>query len=306
MHGSFTGQVAPRVAVARVIGDLREQGLWLPRRSELDPCDGPVRPVSRARTRHPDLEAVDPGIVRAFLTAPSGDGGYRTRPCRHLRRCAVRCFYRTARQLGLATGDPTLDVEVPAWRPQVFRPLTDGEVEICRAIAAAAPPVFPVWSGRCVKRRPAPGNSPASPGRTWTWTTSGPAPGNEVRARSGGELTDWGLQQLPTRPGRAAHRDAPLVPATRRKSPISSSTAVSIVTGILTRAGLDRTMGVRPASIAAWVGRSVSARRAGSTSSPPVAGSGALTRRPGSSAGTGNPVSDQPGGVSGSSGSKRS
>ena len=259
MHGSFTGQVAPRVAVARVIGDLREQGALAPETiRNWTHVMGQFAQFLELGHGIRTLEAVDPGIVRAFLTAPSGDGALPNPSVQHLRRCAVRCFYRTARQLGLATGDPTLDVEVPAWRPQVFRPLTDGEVEICRAIAAAGSTGLPrvVWA-LCE----ATARTGELPCLTWADLDLDNErvrlPGTKSTAARWGELTDWGLQQLPTRPGRAADRDAPLVPATRRKSPISSSTAVSIVTGILTRAGLDRTMGVRPASIAAWVGRSV-------------------------------------------------
>ena len=54
-----------------------------------------------------------------------------------LRRSALRLLFRTARELGLATDDPTLDVVLPSRTKESARPLTDDEVELCRRVCLA-------------------------------------------------------------------------------------------------------------------------------------------------------------------------
>lgn len=53
----------------------------------------------------------------------------------HLRRTVLRLLFRTARGLGLAQSDPTLDVHLPPRTRQRARPLTDEETDLVRAHA---------------------------------------------------------------------------------------------------------------------------------------------------------------------------
>jgi integrase/recombinase XerC len=48
-----------------------------------------------------------------------------------------------------------------------------------------------------------------------------------------------------------------MVRAQRGRAGISAAASVSVVSQVLTRAGLERSLGVRPASVAAWVGRRI-------------------------------------------------
>src|SRR4051794_30441362 len=51
----------------------------------------------------------------------------------HVRRSAVRLLFRTGRQLGLCTSDPTVDIVLPPRSSLRARPLTDDEVGLCRS-----------------------------------------------------------------------------------------------------------------------------------------------------------------------------
>jgi integrase/recombinase XerC len=56
----------------------------------------------------------------------------------HLRRSALRLYFRTARQLGLCSGDPTLDLVLPARSSLHIPPLTDDEVVLCRSFSVSS------------------------------------------------------------------------------------------------------------------------------------------------------------------------
>src|SRR5439155_9939 len=53
----------------------------------------------------------------------------------HLRRSALRLYFRTLRQIGVAIGDPTQDLVLPARSSLAMRPLTDDEVVVCRSFS---------------------------------------------------------------------------------------------------------------------------------------------------------------------------
>jgi site-specific recombinase XerD len=84
-----------------------------------------------------ELRAVTPTMVAGFLDSPCSDGPA-TVSVRHLRRAAVRMLFRVARDLGLAEGDPTLDLNLPARQAGVLRALTDDEVELSRLASVAS------------------------------------------------------------------------------------------------------------------------------------------------------------------------
>ena len=72
-----------------------------------------------------DLRAVTSEMAAEFIGSPTTDGEA-SLSVRHFRRAAVRMLFRVARDLGLADGDPTLDLALPARQPGVFRALTLG------------------------------------------------------------------------------------------------------------------------------------------------------------------------------------
>jgi hypothetical protein len=53
----------------------------------------------------------------------------------HLRRSALRLYFRTLRQLGLYEGDPTIDLALPPRSCLAVRPLTDDEIVVCRSFS---------------------------------------------------------------------------------------------------------------------------------------------------------------------------
>ena len=86
----------------------------------------------------PTVDAVSPEMVWGFVGAPTADGSAPGASLQHFRRLAVRTLFRVARELGLAAGDPTIDLTLPARRPGLFRPLEDDEIDLCRAAAIGA------------------------------------------------------------------------------------------------------------------------------------------------------------------------
>jgi hypothetical protein len=68
-----------------------------------------------------DADEVTKDDVVAFLVAPRAQGGELADASRHFRRGSVRFLYRRGRELGLVSGDPTLDVILPS-RPSLHTP----------------------------------------------------------------------------------------------------------------------------------------------------------------------------------------
>jgi site-specific recombinase XerD len=70
-----------------------------------------------------------------LFTAAAPNGNTAAEPAvatMHFRRSAVRLLFRLARQSGLEFGDPALDVQLPPRPHRQVRPLTDGEIVVCR------------------------------------------------------------------------------------------------------------------------------------------------------------------------------
>jgi len=81
------------------------------------------------------LDEVTPEHARAFMCASGVDGAAPGLATQHLRRSAIRLLFRVGRELGLAPGDPTLDVRLPPRSLTIARPLSDEEVSLCRTAA---------------------------------------------------------------------------------------------------------------------------------------------------------------------------
>src|SRR5437762_8472590 len=69
--------------------------------------------------------AVSGEHVEAFVRASTGAGQVPSVATMRLRRSALRLLFRTARELGLLAGDPTVDLVLPSRMNESARPLTD-------------------------------------------------------------------------------------------------------------------------------------------------------------------------------------
>lgn len=205
-----------------------------------------------------DLAAVNQSMVDEFVDAPTSTGQTPSATVRHLRRCAVRLLFRTARQLGLVDSDPTLDLELPARRPTAARPLTDAEVERCRAAAlylfdatrlpaAWALAEAGIRTGELAKVTVADVDFDAGVVH---------APGCRSAAARAVPLTEWGaaqvgrrLRALPSDPARTLTYEGD---GSDKSKQAASCIAI---TDCLTRAGLSQDPAVRPVSVTAWAGR---------------------------------------------------
>ena len=203
-----------------------------------------------------DLEVVDPAIVQSFISAADGEGRPAGASLQRARRSAVRLLFRSARRIGAAAADPTVDVGLPPLTSLRARPLTDDEVLECRAASA--------WSL-------------ASARRSLTWALaeatcrSGEIPNVRVSdidldqglvtIRGGGRcaprtgrLTEWGRNLLGEHLPEAADPQVPFVylgETARLGGLVSANSAISQV---LQRAWLGDEPDVRPSSVVAWAG----------------------------------------------------
>lgn len=207
-----------------------------------------------------DLGLTTRAIVDEFVDAPTSAGTAPSATVRHLRRCAVRLLFRTARQLSLVDTDPTLDLELPARRPPAARPLTDTEVEGCRAAALY------LFNATRLPAAWALAEAGVRSGELANITVADidleggmvHASGCRSAVARTVPLTDWGTAQI----GRRL-RDLPSNPAwpltyegngSDKSKQASSCIAITDCTA---RAGLATDPSVRPVSVTAWVGRRV-------------------------------------------------
>ena len=179
----------------------------------------------------------------------------------HLRRSALRLYFRTARQLGLCSGDPTLDLMLPARSSLHMRPLSDDEVALCRSFSV---------SGLTETRRPAAwalaeakartseiphiriGDIDVDEDRVWLWGSTKAEP-------RWGWLTEWGCGQLARRIERVESNDsdALLVYGGAHDDKVAQISSCIAITDVLRMSGLAKEPDVRPHSVVAWAGRTV-------------------------------------------------
>jgi integrase/recombinase XerC len=205
------------------------------------------------------LEFVTPAVVRGFVEAPTADGLSPGPSLQQFRRLAVRVVFRATRRLGIAEGDPTLDLVLPSRTPGTFRPLEDEEVELARSavVGSGGTRAAAAWAlceatartGELGAIRGADVDLDA--GRVWIHGTP------RTAARSG-LLTSWGVGQLSRRLlSQADEPETLVVGGTRPGADLAQSSSVGLLSQALTRAGLGQAPGVRPSSIAAWAGRRI-------------------------------------------------
>src|SRR5713226_2313498 len=139
-------------------------------------------------------------FIRAGISTPTG----RQSPSvatMHLRRSALRLYFRTLRQLGLSEGDPTIDVALPPRSCLAVRPLTDDEIVVCRSfslqtLTATRQPAAWALAEATARTSEIPhivvSDLDFTNRRVWIHGSS------KAEARWG-YLTEWGATQLPRR-----------------------------------------------------------------------------------------------------------
>ena len=207
-----------------------------------------------------DLDDVTAAVAAAFIKA-HGRRGAPSPATQHLRRSAIRLLFRTARQLGVADGDPTLDIVLPARSRLRARPLDDAEVALCRSFSRhtlTETRLPAVWALSEATARTAElphlriGDVDLDRGRVWI---SG-SPRCEPRW---GHLTDWGAEHLQRHIERlgATSLDVRLTYSGRGDPTSAQASSCIAVAKVLTLAGLGSEPDVRPISIVAWAGLQV-------------------------------------------------
>jgi integrase/recombinase XerC len=208
------------------------------------------------------LAGVTAEVADAFVRAEASTG--RPAPATmHLRRCYLRLLFRTARELGLCSHEPTLDLDLPPLSNVSVRPLADDEVALCRSHS--------LWS-LTNTRRPAAWALAEATARTAeiphvrladvdgdslrVWIHGSPR--TEPRW---GQLSPWGAAQIARRLRALAEQHAdeqtPIIYEGRGSAESQQASACMAISDTLTAAGLAGERDVRPLSIAAWRGRQV-------------------------------------------------
>jgi integrase/recombinase XerC len=207
-----------------------------------------------------DLRDVSASFVSQFVNAPTRAGGRPSHSTRHLRRCAVRLLFRTAREMGLADTDPTLDMRLEARRPSGARPLTEEEIGRCRlsAVATLESTRLPAaWALAEAGVRTGE-LSRVTIGDLNLKEATVQAPGCRSAAARTADLTPWGAAHLRRRVLALGCDPAQPVIYTGDGSAKSQQAAACIaISTTLIRAGLGDDPEVRPVSVAAWAGAKV-------------------------------------------------
>lgn len=206
------------------------------------------------------LGDVSPEHVEAFVRASTvGTGEAPSAATMQLRRSALRLFFRTARELRLLEGDPTLDLVLPSRTSESPRPLTDEEVERCRRVCLhdlSSTRLSVAWAlGEATARTSeiphiTLADVDLACARVWIHGSS------RTEARWAG-MTEWGATQV-ARHVRVLTVDlnesTALAYAGSGNLESRRSFSCQALRETLQRAGLTTDPSVRPASLAAWAG----------------------------------------------------
>lgn len=202
---------------------------------------------------------VSAGHCEMFIKAmvPGGSGA---RPpalaTMHLRRTNLRLLFRTARDLGLFEGDPTLDLVLPPRTSLKTPPLSDEEVALCRSFSLRSLtetrlPAAWALAEATARTSEIPhirvSDMDVERGRVWVHGS----PKTEPRW---GQLTTWGLSQLMRRIESLAGKHPLLVYSGQGNAEAKQAASCIAVSETLVRAGLGAEPDVRPGSVVAWAG----------------------------------------------------
>lgn len=198
--------------------------------------------------------------AEGFIFASAGISG-RGRPTpatMHLRRSALRLYFRIARELGISIGDPTLDIMLPARSSLAARPLTDDEITLGRSFSlntlnTTRRPAAWALAEATARTSEIPNvrvrDVDAAAGRVWISGST------KVEPRWG-ELSDWGLQQVLRRMDAMSKADYLVYEGNGSEQSRQASSCIAI-SQTLMDSGLDREQDVRPGSVAAWAGNKI-------------------------------------------------
>jgi integrase len=207
-----------------------------------------------------NLRDVSREQVEAFVRSSTvGAGEVPSVATMQLRRSALRLLFRTARELDLLEGDPTVDLVLPSRTRESARTLTDHEVEECRRVSLhdlASTRLSIAWAlGEATARTseiPHITVSDLDLGNARVWIH-----GSSKMESRWGVLTEWGA-------GQVARHHRGLLPGVESATPLACggsgnlesrrSFSSQAIRETLQRAGLTRDRYVRPASLAAWAG----------------------------------------------------
>jgi integrase len=207
------------------------------------------------------LADVAPAHVEAFVRSSTAGGGLPSVATMRLRRSTLRLLFRTARDLGLVEGDPTLDLVLPSRTNEAARPLTDLEVQRCRRAALedlmSTRLAVPWALGEATARTAEIPHLRVSDldlagGRVWIHGSSNTEP-------RWGSLTTWGTGQLErhVRHHQPADDDDALTHRGSENPESRRAHSSQAIRETLQRAGLTADPYVRPASLTAWAGRQI-------------------------------------------------
>lgn len=194
-------------------------------------------------------------FVKAQIASESG-----SRPpavaTMHLRRATLRLLFRTARDLGLYEGDPTLDLVLPPRTSLRVRALSDEEVALCRSFSLRSLtetrlPAAWALTEATARTSEIPhirvSDVDIERGRVWLHGSSKAEP-------RWGQLTTWGLSQVIRRIESLANKQRLVVYAGRGNAEAKQAASCIAIAETLVRAGLGREPDVRPGSAVAWAG----------------------------------------------------
>lgn len=172
----------------------------------------------------------------------------------HLRRTALRIFFREAKAMGILSVDPTTSITLPPRSYGELRPLTDGEIDRCRSFAehTEGETRYPIaWAlAEATARVPElgavkPQDVDLEEGRVWI-------AGSSYTEARWSELTDWGADQL--RRFLLSRSKPPSDHSLLMPRKPSRASVHEFVASTLRQAGIAKAPGIRPNSIPAWRG----------------------------------------------------
>ncbi|WAX55540.1 hypothetical protein M6B22_13420 [Jatrophihabitans cynanchi] len=211
--------------------------------------------------------AVTPRQAEEFVRAATGSGRAPQLATMHARRTALRALYRSLRALGLANGDPTLDLQLPPRGELAARPLTDDELGLARLSAYGHPQLWSpvratVWA---LAEATAVSSEIAAVRvadvRHGVGATGVALPGTRRHEPRVGVLSEWGRAVVARRVVElhAAGADGQTLLAYGGRRPPggakAQAAACTALRAVLNQAGLGREPDVRPGSVRHWAGR---------------------------------------------------
>ena len=205
-----------------------------------------------------DARDIEEEHVRAFISAIRRQGGEPSLGTKHLRRNSVRLAFREGRRLGLVTGDPTRDIELPYRTVLATRPLTDAEVDLCRlfALDSQSDRLAVIWALCESTARIAELPSVRVADVDLVESKVFLAGTGRALARWA-PMTEWAAAQVERRLrhlGQGATPEVGLVPWRPKSLQRPSNAGTMAVIGVLQSAGVHDQEGVRPNSVVAWAG----------------------------------------------------